>query len=904
MGIKTTLTTWRHRHDACLRADRGALTQMDRPSFKAAQQGAARRQASPNRLFCNETGGVRKARQPRRAARQGHQPSLRHPTRLANLLNAMTVVSLVQRCLKPWLAIAIVLLAPAAQAADFCAQDDATFRSALTLASIAPGPNRILLGAGKTFPLVGSALDTGSSTPYSPRGALTIEGGYNAECSAMNSRDARSSTLDGAASRYVRVRIDGAFTLSNLTIANLHQTILIEGTSDDDATIRVLHVRVIDGTGMLLRFSDSDNAQIRVENSLFARLSGSTDTNDAGLFALVENGSSGTRVVLVNDTITDNAKHGFAAATSGSVSTYNSIFYGNNSVAWTWKDVVMVGPTTSLLAVRNVIGTLQGSFQLGSADNYDGWPEFVSDTDYNLQFTSPARDSGTSAVPGGLSAYDLEGGVRVVGAKVDRGAYENDNTGTTILLVTNTNDSGNGSLRQAIIDANANPASNIIGFNMSGTCPRTIALNSELPTITDTVAIRGYTQPGAQPNDNPLIDNATICVELTEASGHTIANGLHFTATSDGDSFDVSGLSIGSFTTAILVDGSADADFSIWGNFIGLAADGTTARANSFIGINAIGHAQGTIGGSDAAQRNVIAQSPGGVRIAGDRGSALVNNFIGTTAGGSTARPNTIGVSLLSANNEAIDNLISGNNGYGISISGASAVGNHVEGNRIGVKAFSLGDNALGNGDHGILIGMGASWSVIVDNTIANNAGAGVRIIGDGSVRNRLSNNRFYDNTALGIDLGATGPDPIDNDSTATDATPNHGQNAPQLSDARGAAISGTVHGQLQSANGTFTIELYASDNCDASGYGEARERVGSGSVLITNATASADGSATFALPIASSSLAGRTITAVATVFANTGAFIRVGDSSEFSACKSYVFVDQIFANGFELPQP
>jgi hypothetical protein len=74
--------------------------------------------------------------------------------------------------------------------------------------------------------------------------------------------------------------------------------------------------------------------------------------------------------------------------------------------------------------------------------------------------------------------------------------------------------------------------------------------------------------------------------------------------------------------------------------------------------------------------------------------------------------------------------------------------------------------------------------------------------------------------------------------------------------------------------------------------------------VLITNATASADGSATFALPIASSSLAGRTITAVATVFANTGAFIRVGDSSEFSACKSYVFVDQIFANGFELPQP
>ncbi|WP_217647919.1 hypothetical protein, partial [Dokdonella immobilis] len=36
---------------ACLRADRGAPTQTDWPSFKAAQQRAARRQASPKRLI-------------------------------------------------------------------------------------------------------------------------------------------------------------------------------------------------------------------------------------------------------------------------------------------------------------------------------------------------------------------------------------------------------------------------------------------------------------------------------------------------------------------------------------------------------------------------------------------------------------------------------------------------------------------------------------------------------------------------------------------------------------------------------------------------------------------------------------------------------------------------------------
>jgi hypothetical protein len=49
-GFKATLIKWRNRHDTCLCADRGALTQMDRSSFKAAQQRAARRQVSPNRL--------------------------------------------------------------------------------------------------------------------------------------------------------------------------------------------------------------------------------------------------------------------------------------------------------------------------------------------------------------------------------------------------------------------------------------------------------------------------------------------------------------------------------------------------------------------------------------------------------------------------------------------------------------------------------------------------------------------------------------------------------------------------------------------------------------------------------------------------------------------------------------
>jgi hypothetical protein len=77
----------RNRHDACLRADRGALMQMDWPSFKAAQQGSARRQVSPNPLILIKNGGARKVRLARLAACQGNQPSLRHAARMANLPN-------------------------------------------------------------------------------------------------------------------------------------------------------------------------------------------------------------------------------------------------------------------------------------------------------------------------------------------------------------------------------------------------------------------------------------------------------------------------------------------------------------------------------------------------------------------------------------------------------------------------------------------------------------------------------------------------------------------------------------------------------------------------------------------------------------------------------------------------
>src|SRR5215203_6607698 len=60
-------------------------------------------------------------------------------------------------------------------------------------------------------------------------------------------------------------------------------------------------------------------------------------------------------------------------------------------------------------------------------------------------------------------------------------------------VVTNTNDAGSGSLRQAILDANANAGVDAITFNITGAGVHTIKPLSALPVVTGTVSIDGFT---------------------------------------------------------------------------------------------------------------------------------------------------------------------------------------------------------------------------------------------------------------------------------------------------------------------------------------------------------------------------------------------------------------------------
>ena len=63
-------------------------------------------------------------------------------------------------------------------------------------------------------------------------------------------------------------------------------------------------------------------------------------------------------------------------------------------------------------------------------------------------------------------------------------------------VVTTTADSGPGSLRQAILDANAAPGKDAISFDIGTGGVQTIQPLTTLPTITDPLLIDGTTQPG------------------------------------------------------------------------------------------------------------------------------------------------------------------------------------------------------------------------------------------------------------------------------------------------------------------------------------------------------------------------------------------------------------------------
>ena len=156
----------------------------------------------------------------------------------------------------------------------------------------------------------------------------------------------------------------------------------------------------------------------------------------------------------------------------------------------------------------------------------------------------------------------------------------------TAFTVTNTEDSGSGSLRQAILNANASGVLQTINFQIPGPGVHTIAPASRLPALTDPVLIDGYTQPGASPDTLTGGDNAVLNIVLSgTAAGLGAAFGLHIT----GGGSTVRGLVIDGFGSGSTGDGiliDTRGGNTITGNAIGTDPTGTQPFGNGSSGID------------------------------------------------------------------------------------------------------------------------------------------------------------------------------------------------------------------------------------------------------------------------------------------------------------------------------
>jgi titin len=343
-----------------------------------------------------------------------------------------------------------------------------------------------------------------------------------------------------------------------------------------------------------------------------------------------------------------------------------------------------------------------------------------------------------------------------------------------------TNDSGAGSLRQAILDANADHGPDTIAFAIGGGGVQTIRPTSPLPTITAAVTIDGTTQPGYA--GTPLIvlngDNARV-------SGN---NGLTIT----GGNSVVKGLVVnGFFNAGILMCGGGGN--VIAGNYIGTDVSGTSAVFNTYgVDVKSSGN---TIGGTTLGSRNLISGSIWeGVVIEADH-NVVEGNYIGTDVTGVAALPNrSDGVILLGTYNtvggaaNGSRNVISGNQGSGVYCGYAGAHHNVVEGNFIGTDA--TGTIALGNGREGVTL-YGANntvggTTVSACNLISGNVTAGVRIKMMGADQNVVEGNYIGTDVTGNLALGnPVGVDIADgNDTTIGGTVPGAGN-----------LISGNDHG-------------------------------------------------------------------------------------------------------------
>lgn len=405
--------------------------------------------------------------------------------------------------------------------------------------------------------------------------------------------------------------------------------------------------------------------------------------------------------------------------------------------------------------------------------------------------------SGNSDVLGGSS---ITGYVAIVDPSAPGYPYVDNNSGTvdacvtgtscgctgpTNCIVTNTNNSGCGSLREAINCANASPVPKTIEFQIPNTDPGydggrgvyTINLTTLLPEITrDSITIDGSTQSafngntntsmlgsgttvGADDLANPqidgpeieIVDNNSLVMGIEVDASYFIMKGIAIYGFGDNSN----GNSSGNF---LVGDNGANlTDFLVENCVIGTEADSFTSppSPNQGGGLTFMDCANITV------QDNVIGynQSSGIAIIDANCTNTLIQRNDITSNGTSSAYFDGIDIKEDAASITIRQNLISGNGALGVDC--WSCLSNvTIEQNDLATNGISPSATEKGG------IRFTGSGQTISKNKIYSNNGAGIILMPqDGSVDNSPANNilitqnEFYSNNTNAIDLVDVGGD-------------------------------------------------------------------------------------------------------------------------------------------------
>lgn len=383
---------------------------------------------------------------------------------------------------------------------------------------------------------------------------------------------------------------------------------------------------------------------------------------------------------------------------------------------------------------------------------------------------------------------------------------------------------GKCSLRAAIQEANSIPGTDTISFDIPSGGAKTIMLLSALPTITEPVIIDATTQPGFA--GQPII-------EINGAGVPALSSGFHITA---GNS-TIRGFVLNSFIShAIWLSGNGGN--AIEGSYIGLDLSGTvsTGNNNANWGIYIDNSPANQIGGSTAAQRNVISGSHVGIVINGAASTSNIiqGNYIGTDFTGTidVTVPSGIEIGIniaLGATNTVIGgtgagqgNLIGGLDD-GVYLNGSGSI---VQGNIIGLNAS--GTASLANAQQGILIG---SPNTLIGGTvpgarnIISGNGVGIRV-GSNTAGSQVQGNYIGTNltgmsaipNSTGISVTGLNTTIGGSTAAARNVIAGNNLNVFVMGDATGIQISGNyiglaVDGVTPMTSGTDLIQLYDASN-------------------------------------------------------------------------------------------